>query len=67
MPLSEPKDWQVQRRARMAAQYPEFAVSDAQGVLRVDGERVQRGELPTTFSQTAVRLAAEAARRRARK
>ena len=62
--LSEPKDWQAQRRARMAAQFPEFAVSDAKGVLQVDGERVQRGELPTTFSQMAMRLAAEAAKRR---
>lgn len=58
--LSEPKDWQAQRRARMSVNYPELAVSDAEGILRVDGERVARGELPTTFSQAAMRLARRA-------
>ncbi|HUU33509.1 MAG TPA: hypothetical protein VMW48_05560 [Vicinamibacterales bacterium] len=62
--LGEPKDWQQQRRARLAQKDPEFAVSDVQGILNVDGARVRRGELPTTFTQTAMRLAAEVARRR---
>ena len=64
MPLSEPRDWQSQRRARLAMKYPELGVSDAEGILRVDGERAKRGELPTTFSQAAMRLAAHAARLR---
>ena len=62
--LGEPKDWQAARQARLAQQFPEMQVSDAEGILNVDGERVRRGELPTTFSQTMMRLAAEAARRK---
>ena len=60
--LGEPKEWQAQRQARMAMRYPELGVSDATGILNVDGERVKRGELPTTFSQTMMRLAAHTTR-----
>lgn len=62
--LGEPKGWQAQRRARLAQKYPELQVSDVKGVLDVDTQRVSRGELPTTFTQAAMRLAAEVARRR---
>ncbi len=62
--LGEPKDWQAQRRMRMAQRFPELQVSDADGILNVDSVRIQRGELPTTFSQEMMRLAAEVARRR---
>lgn len=60
--LAEPRDWMQQRRARMSMRYPEFAVSDAEGILRVDGERVANGQLPTTFTQAAMRLAAHASK-----
>jgi hypothetical protein len=63
MPLGEPKAWRDARNARLALTFPEFAVSDADGILAVDGQKVARGELPSTFGQTVARLAAEGTRR----
>ena len=64
MGASEPPAWTAARMARLQAQYPEFTVADADGVIGTDGYRAARGESVSAFSQTAMRLAAIAANSR---
>ena len=60
----EPPAWSAARKARLQAQYPEFTVADADGVIGTDAYRAARGESVSAFSQTAMRLALIASRQR---
>lgn len=64
MGAHEPRSWTEARNARLRAQFPEFTVADADGVIGTDGYRAARGESVSVFSQTAMRLAAIAANSR---
>lgn len=62
MPIGEPQGWSAQRKARLAQQWPvEFGHADAAQVMGIDAQSVAQGKPPSTFSQTAVALAAHAA------
>ena len=64
MSMSEPPAWTRARQQRLAAQFPEFTVGDADSVIGTDGYRSVRGEPVSSFSQAVMRLALAAAEER---